>query len=391
MNLYYVVEGRFIRRNGVVYSLGGFEKSLWARYLKYFDCIKVIARVSDDCDMELTSNMEASMDGVEFIDVPYYVGFKGYLQKRNSIKKVLKKNLKNDGVYLCRIPGSIGTEVIKILRKNNIPYFCEVVGDPWDVFARGSVNHPLRPIIRLRFTYKLKKEVFNSNGALYVTQRKLQQRYPVRDNIYQVGVSDVIIPNDIFPPFSKKIESKDSYKLISIGSLDQLYKAPDVVIQSVKILKDLGVNCFVTWLGDGIYKGEMQKLAKEYGVDMLFDFKGNVSKDLVNNYLDESDIFLLVSRTEGLPRALIEAMSHGLPCIGSKVGGIPELLDNDALVSKNNPKQLANLILKMVSDVNFTNEQAYRNLQEARKYQKDILDEKRNDFFVHMIKSYSEK
>jgi len=99
-------------------------------------------------------------------------------------------------------------------------------------------------------------------------------------------------------------------------------------------------------------------------------------------------LFLLVSRTEGLPRALIEAMARGLPCITSRVGGMPELLDNSALVPANDVNALAEKIREFIETPGLAQEQAKRNLAVAREYTDDFLAEKRRIFYSEIIKAY---
>ena len=60
----------------------------------------------------------------------------------------------------------------------------------------------------------------------------------------------------------------------------------------------------------------------------------------VTEQLDAADVFVLPSRQEGLPRAMIEAMARSLPCVGSDVGGISELIP-DWVVPPNDPQALA--------------------------------------------------
>ena len=56
------------------------------------------------------------------------------------------------------------------------------------------------------------------------------------------------------------------------------------------------------------------------------------------------DIYVQPSLQEGLPESVVEAMSLGCPVIGSNVGGIPELINQDMIFKKKNSNQLANII-----------------------------------------------
>lgn len=379
--LYFATEARFVKRNGVYYSLGGFTQTLWDRYLEHFDFLIVIARVSHDESALVNDTMKASGARISFIELPYYIGFGGYLRQKMTIRSKLNRLLLNDGVYICRLPGIIGGEVIDVLNKKGISYACEVVGNPWDVFASGSVNHPCRPILRRVGAYQMRRQLRMASAALYVTQRTLQVIYPVKKGAFSVGVSDVIVKEMNMAQTAKILTDKESYRLISVGSLAQLYKAPDVLLKALKKVSDSGINFDFVWLGDGNYREQMQQLANSLSIADKVHFIGSVSTERVITYLRESDIFLLVSRTEGLPRAVVEAMAQGLPCIGSKVGGIPELLQPDVLVEKDNIEELAILIKKMLTDHTFTNLQAERNINEAQMYKESVLTEKRNTFY----------
>ena len=89
---------------------------------------------------------------------------------------------------------------------------------------------------------------------------------------------------------------------------------------------------------------------------------------------------MLASRTEGLPRALIEAMAAGLPCIGTRVGGIPELLDDEALVAPGDAEALAARIRAFLDDAGLFERQAARNLREASIYAAPRLQRLRDGF-----------
>jgi glycosyltransferase involved in cell wall biosynthesis len=101
----------------------------------------------------------------------------------------------------------------------------------------------------------------------------------------------------------------------------------------------------------------------------------------VRHELDQADLFVLPSRAEGVPRAMLEAMARGLPCIGSAIGGIPELLHREDLVPPDNAPRLAELISQVFSDQERLCRMSARNLAKAHSYSAAILAGKRQLFF----------
>jgi len=99
------------------------------------------------------------------------------------------------------------------------------------------------------------------------------------------------------------------------------------------------------------------------------------------DWLDDVDLYLQPSLQEGLPRALIEAMSRGCPAIGSTTGGIPELLDGSALHAAGDYRSLARLVVKMLQDKPALQAACERNYSIAATYARPILDERRTAFW----------
>lgn len=130
----------------------------------------------------------------------------------------------------------------------------------------------------------------------------------------------------------------------------------------------------------------VKKLAQRYEVEDLIRFDGMLpSGKLVFDWLDGIDIYIQPSRAEGLPRAVIEAMSRGCPVIGSDAGGIPELLDENCIFKKSNYKQLADMIYQNGFNRDWLEFQASRNFEEAKKYNNEKLELRRNGFFKKFI------
>jgi len=137
----------------------------------------------------------------------------------------------------------------------------------------------------------------------------------------------VYIPNGVLIP----LESKTQYynevlRVIIIARLDWqkgidvLLKAWAKVMQQEKKLKLLIV-------GDGPLKSELKRLSKSLGLIGSVEFTGLVYS--VEKYLRYADLFILPSRAEGLPNALLEAMSYGISCIATNVGGNGELFETE--------------------------------------------------------------
>ena len=102
--------------------------------------------------------------------------------------------------------------------------------------------------------------------------------------------------------------------------------------------------------------------------------------------MDHLDIYVHPSRSEGLPRTIIEAISRATPCICSNVGGIPELIDGQYLFSYKDgmpEKKLANLVACMNKEE--MRRQAIQNFKKAQEYAPKMLEKKRNSFFKNAI------
>lgn len=378
MNLVFCCEAVFYNYKGNYYSsTTAFDMTLWDRYLVVFDSIKIIARVEqvDNPNQYLIDDTK-----VEIIPLHRYKGMIETIKATKYLKKELKRYALPGYAYILRIPGHIGTTFANILKSKGLKYGVEVVGDPWDVMS--SVGGRLSFILKRIALHRLRRVVRDSYVALYVTKSKLQNRYPVREHINSYAVSDVNIPKSFIADKAHSIpESSSIANLIAVGSLEQLYKAPDIVIQSLSILRKNGIDVKLKWLGGGRYMSSMKEFASELGVSDLIDFLGDVNRNDLESYLERADLFIHISRTEGLPRAIIEAMAKGLPVIGTNVGGIPELITQRCLVNPDNAQETADRINKILNDPSFYNTEAVKNLKNALSFESSILSNLRNEFF----------
>jgi len=160
-----------------------------------------------------------------------------------------------------------------------------------------------------------------------------------------------------------------------------MYKAPDVAINAIVLLRQRGIDVRLSILGDGKYRADLERMSSDRAVQEYVQFHGVVPSREVRAHLDETDLFIIPSRTEGLPRALIEAMARAVPSIGSTAGGIPELLDAVDLVPPGEVGTLADAIQGILSDPARMMRMSARNLVKARSYKESILRRRRVTFY----------
>lgn len=402
MRLVITTEHRFFRTpDGVYWTTSAFAYPFWLRYLEVFERLRVVARA---CLVQEPppNSVRSDGDSVEFYPVPYFLGPGQFLLRALRIYTALERAVTNDDAVIMRIGSPIATLLEIPLRRQRHPYGVEVVGDPYEVFAPGGVNHPLRPLFRWWFTRAQKRQCWNATAAAYVTQHKLQRRYPCRGA--EASISDVEISEVSFPKTSRgfqtyyssveltpesylsglhrHVEASRRVRLILVGSLEQYYKGPDVVIAALAQLCTTGHDLELVIVGDGKYRQELQRLAERLGVGDRVLFRGMLpAGQAVRDELDAADLFVLPSRTEGLPRAMIEAMARGLPCIGSTAGGIPELLPPEDMVPPGDVEALARKIQEVLAAPTRMQEMSRRNLDKAQEYHQDILRQRRYQFY----------
>ena len=379
MRLSVIVEQRFDRTpDGAVWTSGQFPRDYWNRHLTVFDDVNVVARVRE-IERAPFAATRADGNGVSVSDIPYYEGPGQYLRRIRAIRRAVIRAVAPEDAVLLRIGSQIASVLEPELRRRGQPFGVEVVTDPFEIFSPHAVTHPLRPWFRWSFTRAMRRQCAHAAVAAYVTEHVLQDRYPPARAAFTTHYSDGDLDPDAFvESIAPRPLRPGSIHLVSIGSLAQMYKAPDVLIKALAKSAGDGLDVRLTWVGDGKYRPGMEALAETCGVRDRVEFVGQVpAGDPVRTVIDSADIFLQVSRTEGLPRALVEAMARGAPCIGTAVGGIPELLEPNDLVAPGDVEALAAKISEMATNPERLACAGARNLQRSHDYATEPLRRRR--------------
>jgi len=368
--------------------------ALWQPYTEVFEEVVILARVRD-WDGPLPPSARADGPGISFCPLPEYSGPGGYLRRLGSLKELVKAAVHNSDAYIFRVPGSIGFLAWKEVKRLGRSYGVQVIGDPWDLLAPGTGTGMLRPLARWVWTRNVRQLCREASAVAYVTREALQRAYPPDKHAFTTYFSNVElrggwIDRTGLESRTRRIQQLSSIqsqkggaiRLGTIGTLARLYKGPDVLLRAFARCRERGLNIHLDLVGDGVYQSKLEALSTDLGIGESAHFLGALPPgQAIYSFLDGLDLFVLASRQEGLPRAMIEAMARGCPCIGTEVGGIPELLPPEDLVPPNNIEALARKIVEVLSDPGRMERMARRNWENAREYLPETLAKRRREFY----------
>ena len=178
----------------------------------------------------------------------------------------------------------------------------------------------------------------------------------MREELLEAGFEHgrvVVIPNGVDTErfsLAARVEAGHSSARAQVITVARLSdeKGIDVLLDAWKDVAAKMPHARLLIVGHGPRRAFLERQTDEAGLNGTVRFLGEVT-DVVPD-LQRSDAFVLPSRSEGLPNALLQAMAAGLPCIATRVGGVPELIEdrvNGRLVDPEQAGELAEALLWM--------------------------------------------
>ncbi len=156
---------------------------------------------------------------------------------------------------------------------------------------------------------------------------------------------------------NRPIHEPEKGRILFVGRLVEV-KGVEYLLQAfVKVKREFPSTKLVI-VGDGPLRKDLEKLSRKLGIEKDVTFTGwKTGEELIDEYMRASFVVVpsIVDRkglTESLGVVAIEAMAFGKPVIASKVGGLPDVVTEDAgvLVTPKNPEALASAILGLLKD-----------------------------------------
>lgn len=369
------------KKNDDYYAQSIYSYDFLNRYLSVFEKVKFIAKVDKRCQRDYTVMKKVNGPNVDILELPYYRGMKQMISMLPQILHIYRKASSDCDCVIYRI-AQIESFFVYIFDKHTKkPYAVEVVNDP-----NTFVDMPWW--MRFVSVRLVKRMTWHANGASYVTEKYLQNLYPnawVRENKnhFVSSYSSVELNKEEIASEPVVYKDRDIFKLIHVSnSINSDIKGHYTLINALNYVLAVKKNVSLIIIGDGDKLEEYKKYVDNLGIYKSVTFTGRLSskEDLISE-LKNANLMVLPTKMEGLPRTIIEAMSVGLPVISSPTAGVPELLNEKYLFDPNDYMAFANEVLRLIDNPNELKDMGEENIETAKKYESEILQKRRIDFY----------
>ncbi|MBS6956411.1 MAG: glycosyltransferase family 4 protein [Enterocloster asparagiformis] len=379
MKLVFVHDGPlFYDKKGKYYEFAYHE--LYQRYSYFADNISFLIRTKAILG---TNKFTPVPEQIKVVSVPNFKSLKTFLKNKPIAEAIIENTIRENDYVVLRSQSSIAQSAIKYIKKYNKPYIVECVGCSWDSYWNHGV---LGKIVAPYMYIKTRSIIRHADYVYYVTASFLQKRYPTKGKT--VCCSNVVLDSlddKVLIKRMKRLSKFDPTKRMVLGTaaaIDTRYKGQEYVIKAIPKLIKAGYNVEYHLAGGvtGAKKNTFLKdLAVQLGISDRVFFWGSLSADQMNDYYDSLDLYIQPSKQEGLPRAVIEAMSRGCPVVATNIAGIPELVQKECLFKKGCSEEVVEVIKKIlkldlqdIAEINFS---------KAMQYEKCRLIKKREAFY----------
>lgn len=380
MQLLYISTFMFHKEGKQTFALPSCADSFYEKYLDVFDSVRVLGEEAKSY-LDQSSLVEMINPNIQVEIIPANTNPKDF-KNDYVLRKILIDEILKAEAILIKPSTRRGMMAIKIAEKYRKPYMIEMTGDIHNALLQNPsrIRRMYAPIL-----YKqIKNRIRNCEYGLYVSKYYLQKKYPIKGKT--CGCSDANITKlnpEVLEERIRRINELDFDERVDLALVGFYQGTGKGVDTAIRALSRLDERFHLNILGNGTEENRKHwiEYGEQRGVIGRIHFPQPLpsSKEVID-WLKSMDIFVLPTRSEGLSRAMLEAMSTALPCIVTDICTMPELVSKEWLHPLGDDKLLAEKIQSMVSDKTLMIKVAKQNFDRATDYEFEKLRIKRNQF-----------
>jgi glycosyltransferase involved in cell wall biosynthesis len=357
-------------------TLGNFVRYHALATSKY-NTINVLYIVADDNVKDYEINYFQDEE-LKTTIVYFKRGFFKYLNYIIAFSKgfqflIKKKKLKFDIVHMNIMhPGIWQALYLKWIYK--IPY---IVSENWHGFqdlAKYNLSFLEMRLIKLGFRFSSAISPVSQQLKNCMINANYKAKYKIIPNV---------VDTDKFHLGEKDADNKN-FTFLHVSTLDDSIKNVSGIIDAFEKIKHQNIELKI--VGDGPTDWIVKKISSLKTENTVL-VESEKTHDQIAKAMQKADVFVLFSNIENLPLVLIESISSGTPFIATKVGGVPELFNNEMgrLVDAGNIDQLLNEMNFMIENPNFFNSSSIR-FYAIKNYSNEEVGKKFNDLYIEICK-----
>lgn len=269
-----------------------------------------------------------------------------FLKQRNKIRRYIKLN--NPDIIHIHMShtGSFfrANHIQKIALRNNIKIIIHLHGSEFEKFYNKSSNR-IKEKIKIFFEHSNCNIVLGDNWNIFIKKIASSSNNIIFNNSIKIPIETV-----------KQEEKRVEFLFLGVlikrkGVQDLLEAINNINLTDRNVFEKYNVKFNIG--GDGIYSEKLKQYVKDNNIAKYVRFLGWLDDKKKNEELQKNHIFVLPSYNEGLPIAILEALSYGMPIISTNVGSIEECVCNEVngyIFEPGDVKYLSEIIKKIILD-----------------------------------------
>lgn len=354
-----------ITKDNRILTPGGIDNDYLSRFRDaYFSNIYLVSRSQIQADENHKDFQE--LNGVDHYFIRKYLGGYKFLFNPKFYYDLYKKSRK-DSLIVINYPSSTGVFVLVFARLLKLPFVVEVASDSNQYHGKkfGKFLDFLSDHIgRICIPHAI--------GALYVAEF-LREKWNCENHLI---LSNVVV-NEVRE--IRKFPVKDTLVIVTVGAIS-FRKGIDIIVSALE-----GINIHnkieLHIVGPFIDNEIVQIVEDFYREGVVIIAHGILPRPSVMQLLDQADVYVQASRSEGLPRAMIEAMSRGLPVIASDLPGLRGVIGNDYKFDIGDSVQLMDLLANIACNKEQYEKSSRSSVSLAKTYLSSTTRKIRNSFY----------
>lgn len=253
-----------------------------------------------------------------------------------------------------------GPIALFLKKKYEIPYVVRLGGGdiPGAQKRFRHLYRVLSPVIRW---------IWREADFLIANSQGLKERAQCFESKYPITIIENGVDSSFFCPGHGKMD-RDTVNVLFVSRLIEgkglQFILPELRDVDTRVRQKSGKGVKVTVVGDGPYRGQLEKLVRENNLEQHVSFEGKKNKSEVKEFYQKADLFILPSLSEGMPNVVLEAMASGLPILMTPCEGSIELVTNNGVISELD--SFVDNMVELCSKKELLTEMGYNSLQNVK-------------------------